>query len=272
MSKVIENLLDDCRSGDPSKQAPAIMKLQDIEAYEAVPVLVELLTSPEENIRSLAAEALGLLGDDEIETVGSHLLKALSDPEALVRSSAIEALLILDYKPAIEAAKQLCRNDPEWFVRVSAIEALVDLADVGDEEILSLLNLIFNDPNEDEVMAGYAAWAIGLLGTSDLLPTLKEYLASEDSQRVKVSLLIARYRLGSQEDISHVLEILRDTDEESAGIILNDLQDLTVGQIPPALIADAPHICEVIEKVSKSFTIERNHAEQVVATLKNLSA
>jgi HEAT repeat protein len=264
--KAIENLLHDCHSGDASKQTPAIMALQDMEAYEAVPVLVELLTSPEENIRSLAAEALGLLGANDVETVGPELIKTLSDSAALVRSNAIEALLILDYKPAIESAKY-----PEWFVRISATEALADLAEEGDTEVLDLLKTIFNDQNEDEVMAGYAAWAMGLLGTSELLPTLQEYLASEESQEVKVNLLIARYRLGVKEDINLVLEILKKADKETASIILNNLEDLTVGKIPPNLIEDVPHISEVVSKVGESFSTECNHAMQVISKLESLS-
>jgi HEAT repeat protein len=58
----MEHLLKDCLSGDPSRQTPAIMKLQDLEAYEAVPILIESLASPERNVRGCAIEALGWLG------------------------------------------------------------------------------------------------------------------------------------------------------------------------------------------------------------------
>ncbi len=89
-SKSVESLLEDCRSGDPSRQTLAIMELQKLEAYEAAPTLIELLASPEEDIQRLAVEALGWLGDIGSKTVGDSLLKMLNDdPDDLMRCELV---------------------------------------------------------------------------------------------------------------------------------------------------------------------------------------
>lgn len=261
----IESLLEDCRSGDPSRQTPAIMKLQDLEAYEAVPTLVELLTSPEWNIRGLAVEALGWLGDEEIETVGPALVKMLADSEELVRSDAVDALATLDYTPAIEPIKSLLRSDSDWVVRASAAEALGDLAEVGDSEVLAELELALDDPIGP--VRGYSACAIGLLGTQEILPKLEVYLSSEESLATKAEILVARYRLGIRDDLTKLLKLLEDADEHLTGIILNILRDLAERKVPPTLADDAPQILQILTAIAQSVSIHRNHAEQVIVQL-----
>jgi HEAT repeat protein len=141
----IQELLEDCNSNDSSRQAPAIMELQERKAREAIPTLLNLLSSPEENIRMIVVETLGYIGNYNVDIVAPALMKALSEPEHLIRSYAIEALTVLDYNPAIESAKFLCINDPEWLVRISAIEALADLSNIGDSEVLALLSKVFEN-------------------------------------------------------------------------------------------------------------------------------
>jgi HEAT repeat protein len=266
----IKELLEDCNSNDPSRQTPAIMELQKREAHEAVPTLLNLLSSPEENIRMLSAEALGYVGSDEVDIVGPAITKLLFDPEYLIRSYAIEALTALDYKPAIESAKFLCVNDSEWLVRISAIEALADLANIGDFEVLALLSTVFENQEEDELIAGYAAWAMGVLGTTEFLPKIQEYLKSEESIQVKANLLMASYRLGIQSDLEVFLDLLKNADEEMARIFLNHLQELTERRTPLSLANDAEYICEVVSEIGKSFPIELNHAEQVISQFKEI--
>jgi HEAT repeat protein len=270
MKNLLEYLLEDCRSNDPSRQTQAIMTLHEQRLYESVPTLLDLLNSPEEGIRCLVVEALGDLGKDEIDKVGPALHKMLSDSEYLVRSYTIEALTTLNYEPVIESAKFFCRHDPESLVRISAIEALALLANIADNSVLALMCEIFEDPNEDELVASYAAWAIGVLGTPEFLPILKEYLDSEESLHIKADLLASRYRLGAHEELDPLLDLLTNADNFFSGIILNLIEGLTKLPDTSYLVTNASRICTIIEKVGESFSIERNHADQVIAVIKKI--
>ncbi|MFB2918170.1 MULTISPECIES: HEAT repeat domain-containing protein [Aerosakkonema] len=264
----IESLLEDCRSGNPSRQTPAIMKLQEKEAYEAVPTLVDLLTSPEQNIRGLAVTALGWLGDEEIETVGPALVRMLADPEDLVRSDAVDALATLDYIPAIEPIKSLLRSDSDWVVRASAAEALGDLAEVGDSEVLAELELALDDPIGP--VRSYSACAIGLLGTQEILPKLEVYFSSEEYLNTKAEILAARYRLGIRDDLTKLLKLLQSADEHLVGVILNILRDLAERKVPLTLALDAPQIRQILTAIAQSCPIHRNYAERVIVQLKEV--
>ncbi|KAF3888021.1 MULTISPECIES: HEAT repeat domain-containing protein [Nostocales] len=261
----IESLLEDCLSGDPSRQTPAILKLQDLKAYEAVPILVELLSSYESNIRGLAVQTLGWLGDEEIQTVGPALMKMLADSEELVRSEAVDALATLDYKQAIEAIKSLLRSDSNWIVRASAAEALGDLAEVGDSEVLAELELALNDPIEP--VRAYSACAIGLLGTQEILPKLDVYFLSEESLDTKAEILAARYRLGVRNDLTELLKLLEGADDHLVCVILNILGDLVQRKVPVTLADDALQIRQILTGIAQSFPIHQGHAEKVIARL-----
>jgi HEAT repeat protein len=266
----VSTLLEDCLSGDPSRQAPAISNLKELDAYDAVPTLLELLDSPESNIRSLAVEALEWLGDNEVGTIGPKLTELLIDEESLIRSDAIEALGILGYGPAIESAKLLLRQDPDWLVRVSAIEALVDLSNVGNIEVLEQFENVLGNPNEDEMVAAYAAWGLGVLGTSEMLPKLKEYLISEESLRVKVEIIAARYRLGSSEDLDLLLSFLKESDEEFVRLVLTIITNFSKEYSPESFLSDIPKICRHVEQASRSLTSEGDYAIQVINELSSL--
>ncbi len=267
----IELLLEDCQSGDPSKQTPAIMKLRDLEAFEAIPVLINLLTASEENVRGCAVEALGLIGSREIETVGSALIISLEDPEALIRSDALEALSRLRYIPAMELTTILLRSDPDWVVRATAAEILADLAETGNPEVLVALDLALDDPIDS--VRSYAACSIGLLGEAspELLSNLQIYLSSEESLSTKAEILAARYRLGADDDLNKLLELLNDADEHLAGIILNILEDLAERKTPKTFVAKFPKLKEAIIKISTLFPIQKNRADQVVAQLEGVA-
>src|SRR5438094_754 len=120
MTKVnIEALVNQCRSGDPAQQVNAVQALLDLEAYEAIPAMMELLASPDAAVRSTATRALGVLGLKQYEAVGGALSNLLNDGEVIVRAEAVDSLGVLRYTPAIEAIKSLLRGDPEPLVRAS---------------------------------------------------------------------------------------------------------------------------------------------------------
>jgi HEAT repeat protein len=269
----VKNLLEDCRSGDVSRQTPAIMELknmelEDMESQEACATLIELLTSPEDNVRELAAETLGWIGDNEIETVGPALMKMLTDPEELVRSEAVEALYLLRYKKAKDAVTFLLCNDPDWAVRASAAEALSDIADAGDAKILEALQLSLEDSFKP--VRSYAAFSLGVLGTSEIIPVLQNYFESEDSLDTKATILAAQYMLGERNALFTLLKLVEEADRHLGGVILNIFGDLAYRQTPPILVEDASTICKSLARIGQDFLIERYHTEEVIAKLENL--
>lgn len=266
----IERLLENCLSGEPSRQTPAIIELQNLEAYEAVPVLIELLASSEKNVRGCAVEALGWLGFKERELVGSALLKMLSEEDSLIKADTLDALARLKYTPAVEAVRYLMQNDSDWVVRASAAEALADIAEVGNPEVLAELELALDDPIKS--VRSYAACSIGLLGTStpDLLNALQMHLSSEEYLETKAEILAARYRLGVREDLLKLLKLLNNNDEHLTGILLTILEDLTERKVPETLVKDLFIIQKALIRVPQSLPIFSNHVDKIIAQIKIL--
>lgn len=269
----VKKLLEDCRSGDVSRQTPAIMELKDMELeemeiQETCATLIQLLTSPEYNVKQVAVETLGWIGDNEIETVGLALMKMLTDPEWLVRSEAVEALSLLSYKSAKDAVNLILCNDPEWVVRASAAEALSDLADAGDLTVLEALQLALEDSFNP--VRTYAAFSIGVLGTPEMISILQNYFESEDYLKTKASILAAQYMLGDRNALFALLKLVEEADEHLGGVILNIFGDLAYRKIPPNLASDSSIICNSLARIGHKFFIERNHAEEVIAQLENL--
>lgn len=266
----VKCLLEDCRSNEPGKQALAIMKLQDLEAFEAVPTLIELLDSPEANVRERSVEALGWLGNKDKEVVGSALITMLDDSDDMIRNEVVEALARLEYTPALEKVKYLLRHDSDWVVRASAAEALSDLAEVGNSEVVAELELALDDPVEP--VRSYAACSIGLLGapTPELLNTLQMYLSSEEYLATKAEILAARYRLGVREDLLKLLQLLNNDDQHLTGILLTILEDLTERKVPETMIEDLPSVQNALIQVPRSFPIFSNHVEKIIVQLESI--
>lgn len=251
-----------CRSGDPARQVEAIQRLRELEAYAAVPALVETFKSPDAVVRCTAAGALGHLGAKDSGMVGAALLDLLNDREAIVRSEAVDALGILGYAPALGAVTVLLLNDTEPLVRASAAETLGDL---GDARALGGLELALRDA--DNAVRGYAANSIGLLGMPLMLPKLQSCAESEQSPEVKAELYGAGYRLGAAGDLDALLKLLDAADQELAMNILNILNDLSIRNVPPTLAADATRIRTAVTTLAQRIPLLSADAEQLLARL-----
>jgi HEAT repeat protein len=75
-------LLTRLRSSDTAVVAPALVEAQKVRAFEAAPIIAELLRSPEGGIRATAAEALGYVGVKAPSRYGEALLPLLGDLES----------------------------------------------------------------------------------------------------------------------------------------------------------------------------------------------
>jgi HEAT repeat protein len=263
----IEMLMNQCHADDPVRQIEALHKLLDLQAYAALPALIEALKSNDVVVRTTAARALGNLNVKDSEAAGPALLDLLDDPEVIVRSEAIDSLGILHYAPAVGAVKALLLNDPEPLVRASAAETL---GDFGDANALAELELALRDT--DAAVRGYAANSIGLLGTPAMLPKLQEYAEGEQSLEVKAELYGARYRIGAAGDLDVLLKLLEAADEGLAANVLNILNDLSSRNVPSTLAADAARIRAVMTTLAQRTPLLSADAEQVLARLAKLEA
>lgn len=87
---LIERLLNDLRGGDGDKQRQAIYRLLELADPMTIPALLEALRDKDAEIRAVAAEALGAIGEnDALQGLEDALM---SDENDDVRSAAAKAL------------------------------------------------------------------------------------------------------------------------------------------------------------------------------------
>lgn len=241
----IDELKQRCARGDSSQKVAAIHELVELEAYEAVPTLVDLLADADAVIRFATVRALGTLGANDLDRVGPALMRLLADAEVTVRSEAADVLGLLGYRSAVGSLRSMLASDPEPLVRASAAESLGDLS---DESARTELEAALRD--DDESVRAYAAGALGMLDAPQLVQIIQARARTEPSPRVKAELYGAAYRLGAEDNLKGLLELLDSADESLAIAILNLLEDLARHKQPPMLAADAPRILGALDRVA----------------------
>ncbi|MEX0702861.1 MAG: HEAT repeat domain-containing protein [Planctomycetales bacterium] len=132
---VVAALTDALRKSQSSElRSEAASTLADLEAVEAVPVLIETLAEKDETVRNAAASALGEFGDDAAPAVPA-LCKLLQDTRLVNRGAAAAALGNIG-QPALEQGLPLLLaglDDEDDDVRQSCIGALGELNEAVTE-------------------------------------------------------------------------------------------------------------------------------------------
>ncbi|MBA2285553.1 MAG: HEAT repeat domain-containing protein [Ktedonobacteraceae bacterium] len=264
----VQALLEDCSSGDPDKQVPALIELIKRHEESAVLGIIPLLSSSDEGVRAEAARALGFLGYPAREQIGPGLLELLGDPDERVRDEAALALGSLVYEPAVDTLKHLVHHDPSWVVRASVAEALGNFA---DESILGDLEEVLRSEKE-EAVKGYAATSLGLIASPAYQPKLAVLLKRTRAFPVKNALLAASYRLGGQEHLEPLLAMLQTSDENETVVALQNIQDIVEQKQPPTLSQDAPRIREALEAIPGRFPLEGPQVREILVNLERLEA
>lgn len=160
------------------------------------------ISSPVEEIRVCAAEALGVLGNtpQHREETAHVLLGALSDPADEVRRAAVEALAAWRSRPARDRLVEILRTDPNDLVRASAAEAL---GDVGDAAILPALLAALAD--DSSLVRQYSVASVGLLGSVEHRAVCQQLAQAEKTDENECQLVIeaslASYRLGDRDSL-----------------------------------------------------------------------
>lgn len=230
MNQSTRLILQSCESNDPEKQFQAVLQVEDLDLIEAIPILIKLLSSGDIHVRSASVSALTSLGSSQANSIAPVFVEHLDDSDELIRCDLIDALAELCYEPSIETLLLLLNSDPSYLVRATAAEALADIAQVGDDKVLKELEKSLND--DCEAVRSYSAYAIGLIGSDKYLTIIKDYVAKEESIKVKAKLFAAAYRLGDENSIKGLLNLLRGKDEESIFVVVNTFKQLAE-EIPP---------------------------------------
>lgn len=267
-SSLIKTLLNDLSLDDYDKQISAIKKLQELNAEESRTALINIgLSSPNDRVRDITIEALQQLGKNRKATeICFSLTKSLADSEYLNRSDALDALASLNCTSAISAIQDLLRNDSEWLVRVSAIEALVQLCEDSNLTTIKELENALEDPCA--TVRSYAAWGIGIFRRKELIPKLQKCFLKEESLKVRIDILAAKYRLGVKEDLENIINIIQECDENSARKIVNVLFELSEEEEFCLQLKDnLSLIIASLKTIQNLFPIEHNHVAQLIVKL-----
>lgn len=118
---LIERLLNDLRGDDEDKQLQAIYRLLELSDPTTIPALLEALRDKNAEIRSVAAEALGVIGEDAaLQGLEDALLMDENDD---VRVAAAKALGTIGDSTSVPALLQALKteNTDVWH---SAAESL----------------------------------------------------------------------------------------------------------------------------------------------------
>lgn len=233
----INALLEQCRTGDTRAQITAMHVLEKLDAPQAIPVILPLLSSTDEFVRKVAAGALGLLGEEHLDQLGPALEVLLADPEGMVRDAATEAIGLLRYAPSRAALERVLLDDEDWIVRASAAEALGEL---GDANALPALGASLED--EMYPVRSYAAYAIGQLGDEAQLPVLRCRLEDETHPSPRACLLVVALRFGDEAAFDDLLAVMQTVDEELADNVLRPIDDLLTVPIPAPVAARAAEL------------------------------
>jgi HEAT repeat protein len=260
----IARLLDNCHSPDPVKQREAVNKLARLHAVHALPEILSLLTSPDEDVQEASIHALEALGTKDPERVVPALLAVLHDLDWYKRMRAVQALGHLSSPSALEPLKTLLHTDPNETVRASAAEAL---GSYSNEAVLSDLEQALSD--EDESVRVDAARSIGLIASPAFLPHLLAHIASASTMEERLALVAAAYRLGSREHLEELLQMLQRADEDSTIAVLMTLIDLTKAglRLPPTVRQDVLRLREVLRQLEQRSPFSKAHVQKILHRL-----
>jgi HEAT repeat protein len=261
----IDALRADCRSDDSDKQLPALLELIKIHDEASLPDITPLLASPDEEVRAEAARAVGYLGSGQALSLGPLLLPLLSDANELVRDEVVEALGLVIYPPASAALKGILRNDPSWIVRASAAEAL---GSYQDTTVLPEIEQVLHDGQEESEVQAYAARSLGWIADAAYLPTLDNLIAGSSKEpRIRAALLAAGYRLGGQQYLDQLLDLLEHANEPESWSLLNEVQDLVENSQQSRLVADNSRIRAALRTTALRWPLTAQHVQEIEAQL-----
>jgi HEAT repeat protein len=230
-------------------------------AYPAtLEAVVPLLRDPSPDSRRNAAEVLGGL---RLPEAGPELVRLLEDPVVPVRGAAIRALGMLRHRPAGEAIRKCLQvrgleedslqalgqvryreaagdvepflDDRSLIIQGYAAQALGELGSKGS--VPRLRKMLAEKPNRQEGWAAaLAVGALGRLGDTDAIGQLRGYLESPDVT-LRAQSIVALGRLEDRESARRLLPALSGRDIGVLGGASHVLRHWNPRQMVPEMIA-----------------------------------
>ena len=237
--KAFENLTRDAlASDDPEVQLEAIDKIFSAKGNreERARLVVQFLESEDEDVRSMAANAVGKM---EVKALAANLRSLLArDKDPLIRKEAIVSLYALDGPSAVTDLIAIVENEDEHYsVRVSACQLLGRAgSDRAIKPLLKILEEDFNEAVRRECVAALAALkavrAVPLLiealrDANALVRTEAAKALGEMKAKKAASALLDALDL-EEEDEVQVLEAISRALGKIAGFDDADLEDYLV--------------------------------------------
>lgn len=136
--------------------------------------LIAALNLDYDAVRKAAAEALG---NKPHNRAIQALIKALNDENEEVETIAGDALVQIGESAIFTLTNAL--NDEEQIVNIRTVAAYL-LGEIGDPRAVSALINALNDEDEDDIRIG-TAWALGDIGDSTAVPALINALSDENA-------------------------------------------------------------------------------------------
>jgi HEAT repeat protein len=207
-----EPLLEKLRHHSPGVRKAVLQGLIALQHPDLWKRLVQLLQSPEPELREAALRAFALssptgAGDGKNEGIVPLILAALADPEIIVRRVAVEALAHFDDPQIPDAlAETIQNNDPT--LRAAAARALAFL---HPETALPLLHNTIRDP--DPWVRMYACRSLAQLGSAQSLEHIA-VLLNDPLPPVRVALTEALVRIGGPQAVSELRTLLTDPNSD----------------------------------------------------------
>jgi HEAT repeat protein len=190
------------KSSDYEERAQAVVHLREAkDRQKAGKMLMELLYDEDEDVRELAAEALGHVK----YSGGVDGLRALlgKEKESSVRKAAVQSLYVLGGKSVVEDLVNVLKNDLEESV-VKALAAQL-LGDAGTEKAADALVVALEDFDENVRLA--AVTAITELKPARALDTVIEMLEDANGL-VRTQAALACGELGDKKAVPALIRML----------------------------------------------------------------
>ena len=150
-------------------------------------------------------------------------------------------------------------------VRASAAESL---ASYQDATILPELEQVLQDPREEVDVQVYAARSFGLLADAASRPALDALIAvGRKEPQLRAALLAAGYRLGAQQYLDPLLDLLTRANETESWALLNTVQDLVESDPPSTLAADSARIRAALRTMVLRWPLTSKQVQEIEGQL-----
>lgn len=206
-----EDWLTRRRRLDSLLRLQAAVMIGDPGQAEAVRMLAEALSAPENDVRELAAAGLSELGPDA-QIALPELIKAVQDESAVVRRRALRAIGFIGQNAADDALSCLiaATEDDDESVALQAVATIGDLGPAAAPAIPALMSAIWTGNVRRRAVAGASMMRIGAAAVPSLMQSLQHPAAEV---RSKVAHLLAQIGPAAAEARPALQNLLNDRDD-----------------------------------------------------------